>query len=124
MECPCTDKWTKKISEYSTIETGVCKTQVNKAESCFTAAVELGLRPIKANMTVNNDKYPTGRRSVPSPPPRHTHTHTHRPLNYSHRCNAQCAKRLSGVDVPAVTTAYTHRACAYCFFVLPPLSAP
>merc|ERR1711957_748823 len=59
-ECPCTDKWPKKISSYSTLKAGTCKPMLTVAESCFGAAAELGLSPITQNLTVSNAKLPAG----------------------------------------------------------------
>lgn len=59
MECPCTDKWVKKLSEFSTLETGTCgATSVVNPEDCFTAASELGLSPVTTNLTVSSEAYP------------------------------------------------------------------
>ena len=55
-----TDKWEKVFTKYSTLKAGVCKPQILKADDCFTAAQELGLRPVKRNSTVSNAKLPTG----------------------------------------------------------------
>jgi hypothetical protein len=54
MECPCTDKWEKKLASYSTKDSGACVPAVTNAAKCFASATELGLSPVKANMTVNS----------------------------------------------------------------------
>ena len=60
MECPCTDKWEKVISSYSTLKEGTCQPDITTAEDCYIAAQELGLRPAKQNSTVANPKLPPG----------------------------------------------------------------
>ena len=60
MECPCTDKWEKVISSYSTLKEGTCQPDITTADDCYTAAQELGLRPAKQNSTVSNAKLPPG----------------------------------------------------------------
>ena len=60
MECPCTDQWEKVFSEFSTLSAGFCKPAIAKADDCYTAAQELGLRPEKRNSTVSNPKLPAG----------------------------------------------------------------
>jgi hypothetical protein len=59
-ECPCTDKWPKVISSYSTLKSGSCKPDITDAAVCFDAAAELGMSPITQNITVNNPKLPSG----------------------------------------------------------------
>jgi hypothetical protein len=59
-ECPCTDRWEKKISSYSTLKEGSCNPDITDAPTCFNAAAELGLPPVKANMTVSNPTQPVG----------------------------------------------------------------
>jgi hypothetical protein len=59
-ECPCTDKWHKHISSYSTLESGTCNPGITSAKVCFLAAAELGLRPVTANKTISNAKVPAG----------------------------------------------------------------
>jgi len=59
-ECPCTDKWPKVISSYSTLYKGTCNPLVTDASTCFDAAAELGLTPVTQNLTVDNAKLPAG----------------------------------------------------------------
>ena len=59
-ECPCTDKWVKHISSFSTLKEGVCNPDITSAPGCFAAAAELGLKPVTANMTINNVHAPPG----------------------------------------------------------------
>jgi len=59
-ECPCTDKWVKKISSYSTLKSGTCNPEITDAPTCFAAAQELGLKPVKMNSTVSNNVLPPG----------------------------------------------------------------
>jgi hypothetical protein len=59
-ECPCTDKWPKKISSFSTLASGVCSPLINTAELCFSAAAELGLAPVVKNVTTAAATIPAG----------------------------------------------------------------
>jgi len=59
-ECPCTDKWTKHISSFSTLKAGSCAPAILDGATCFGAAAELGLRPVLQNVTINNPKLPAG----------------------------------------------------------------
>ena len=59
-ECPCTDKWVKHISSFSTLKTGSCNPAILDGATCFAAAAELGLHPVLQNLTVNNPKLPSG----------------------------------------------------------------
>jgi len=59
-ECPCTDKWHKKISSFSTLKEGTCNPEITDAKTCYAAAAELGLKPVKANMTLNSPSSPPG----------------------------------------------------------------
>lgn len=60
IECPCTDKYPKQISNFATQNHGVCSKHVTTAESCFAAAAELGLKPVKANLTESSTAHPAG----------------------------------------------------------------
>lgn len=60
MECPCTDRYPKKMSSYSTLKTGTCNPVVLTETDCLTAAKELGLNPILNMSTVDNALLPTG----------------------------------------------------------------
>ena len=60
MECPCTDRMQKTFTEYGTVDQGRCPVAIGAAQTCFDAAVSLGLRPITRNATVNLDTVPAG----------------------------------------------------------------
>jgi len=59
-ECPCTDKWPKKISSFSTLDSGTCNPEITDAQMCFDAAVELGLKPVTQNKSVSSATAPPG----------------------------------------------------------------
>merc|ERR1719230_1445858 len=59
-ECPCTDKWQKHISSFSTLKSGTCNPDITDAQTCFDAAADLGLHPVKANMSVSHPELPPG----------------------------------------------------------------
>jgi hypothetical protein len=59
-ECPCTDKWTKHISSFSTLKEGSCAPAITDPATCFGAAAELGLHPVTKNATISNPKLPAG----------------------------------------------------------------
>lgn len=60
MECPCTDKYPKVISSFSTMEQGNCKAQITQADRCFSAALELGLTPVTQNISTTTTTTPSG----------------------------------------------------------------
>ena len=69
LECPCTDRKPRVITQHSTAEFGQCADQsglaaLTDAATCFAQAANLGLLPILANATVNSSgtgsSYPRG----------------------------------------------------------------
>lgn len=60
LECPCTTRIKKIISEYQAIESGYCSLLVDTAQACFNIPNELGLQPVVANSTVRSSLHPAG----------------------------------------------------------------
>ena len=54
LECPCTDRKPKKITQHNTVEKGVCDTRLDSTGDCFTAVEALGLMPMVKNVTVES----------------------------------------------------------------------
>ena len=53
LECPCTDRKKKVITNHNTLETGSCPTPVDTASTCFSTMAGLGLTPVLANKTLS-----------------------------------------------------------------------
>lgn len=60
MECPCTDKWPKHISSFSTLSSGKCTPEITDAQTCFASPANLGIGPVLTNTTVNDNSRPYG----------------------------------------------------------------
>ena len=53
LECPCTDRKKKIITNHNTLESGTCPSPVDTASSCFSTMAGLGLTPVLANQTLS-----------------------------------------------------------------------
>ena len=60
LECPCTDRKPKVITQHNTLESGHCATRLATAAECFAAVAALGLVPITMNATVSSVTKPSG----------------------------------------------------------------
>jgi hypothetical protein len=60
LECPCTDRKKKVVTNHNTQELGACAVQVAGAPACFAAVAALGLTPITSNSTVGSGAAPPG----------------------------------------------------------------
>ena len=60
LECPCTDRKKKIITNHNTREVGTCPSQVDGATTCFATVAALGLTPVVANATVASATSPPG----------------------------------------------------------------
>eukprot|EP00117_Sycon_ciliatum_P029408 scpid52803/ scgid23424/ len=61
LECPCTDRIQKKIvTNYATVQKGVCQTFVLNASECFAAAATLKVPSSAAQKVVSDPNLPTG----------------------------------------------------------------
>merc|ERR550532_3535869 len=50
-ECPCTDRYPKVLTDVATQDSGHCKTPLKTPDDCFATAMQLGLQPVKHNLT-------------------------------------------------------------------------
>ena len=60
LECPCTDRKTKVITQHNTLESGHCAARLETGAECFGAAAALGLLPIVKNVTGSWADTPSG----------------------------------------------------------------
>jgi hypothetical protein len=60
LECPCTDRKPKVITQHNTLDTGHCEAKLDTAAACFGAVAALGLLPISKNATVASTSSPSG----------------------------------------------------------------
>jgi hypothetical protein len=60
LECPCTDRKPKVITQHNTLESGHCNANLASAAECFSAVVALGLVPVVRNDTVSTTTKPAG----------------------------------------------------------------
>lgn len=60
LECPCTDRKPKVITQHNTLESGHCTARLTTAAECFAAVQALGLVPITRNDTISTTAQPAG----------------------------------------------------------------
>ena len=60
LECPCTDRKPKVITQHNTLDSGHCAARLDSAAECFDAVAALGLLPITRNDTVSTATRPAG----------------------------------------------------------------
>ena len=75
LECPCTDRKPKVITQHNTRESGFCPTTINTSRDCFTAVAALGLLPALINTTLADRTMPAGCSVRASAQVAHSHEH-------------------------------------------------
>jgi len=61
LECPCTDRITKKLGQISSVVSGTCAIAIPLANDCFTAAATtLGVAAVVANTSLSSYALPSG----------------------------------------------------------------
>ena len=59
LECPCTDRKPKVITQHNTVESGTCAAKLATATECFGAITALGLLPMTGNSTISSKTVPS-----------------------------------------------------------------